>query len=85
MKVNNFNLQELQEKVGKDSRIDRERNENQEDPDEQSQHEEEPDETDDEQLIMKCFLENHATSICSNAAKGIFVNLEGAKRFLKGH
>ena len=34
---------------------------------------------------MKCFLRNFATSACPNAAKGIFVNLEEAKGFLKGH
>ncbi|XP_068736124.1 uncharacterized protein [Montipora capricornis] len=34
--------------------------------------------------VLQCFLENYATSICSNAAKGIFVNWEGATSFLKG-
>ena len=34
---------------------------------------------------MKCFLRNFATSACPNAAKGIFVNLEEAEGFLKGH
>ena len=82
MKANNFNLQE-QGRVGKESRTNRERKENQEAPDEQDQHKEETDET--EKLVMKCFLKNYATSTCSNAAKGIFVNLEGAKGFLKGH
>ena len=84
LKANNFNLQE-QGKVGKESRTDRERNENQEAPDEQDHHKEDSDETDEGKLVMKCFLKNHATSTCSNAAKGIFVNLEGAKGFLTGH
>ena len=82
LKTDFFNLQE-QETVNKRSKIHEPRKTEQEEADEKDLM---------EKIgyaglmeTMKCFLRNFATSACPNAAKGIFVNLEGAKGFLKGH
>ena len=82
MKSDFFNLQE-QETVNKRSKIHEPRKAEQEEADEKDLMEERSDEAVLETL--KCFLRNFATSACPNAAEGIFVNLEGAKDFLKGY
>ena len=78
-----FTLQE-QEKAHNRPKIHEPRNAEEEEADEKDLMEERPDEV----LVLetlKCFLRNFGTSACPNAAEGIFVNLEGAKGFLKGH
>ena len=35
--------------------------------------------------MTKCFLKIHKTNTCLNTTKGILVDLEGTRRFLKGH
>ena len=82
METDFFTLQE-QEKVHKRSKIHEPRKAEQEEADEKDLM---------EKIgyaglmeTMKCFLRNFATSACPNAAEGIFVNLEGAKHFLKGY
>jgi len=42
------------------------------------------DEMGDVFALLSCFQRNSPTSACPNAAKGIFVNLEEARGFLKG-
>ena len=81
-----FKLQE-QEKVHNRPKIHEPRKAEQEQADEKDLMDERPVETMLERLgsAKKCFLRNFATSACPNAAKGIFVDLEGAKGFLKGH
>ena len=82
LKTDFFNLQE-QEKVNKRPKIHEPRKAEQEQADDKDLIEEIA--YDALMHTMKCVLRNFATSACPNAAKGIFVNLEGAKGFLKGH
>ena len=35
--------------------------------------------------MTHCFLKIHKTNTCLNTTKGILVDLEGTRRFLKGH
>lgn len=35
--------------------------------------------------MTHCFLKIHKANTCLNTTKGILVDLEGTKRFLKGH
>ena len=80
LKTDFFNLQE-QLKIPETREAEQER------ADEKDSKEEKSDEMLLETLEtrLNCFLRNFATSACPNAAKGIFVNLDGAKGFLKGH
>ena len=82
LQIDFFKLQE-QEKVHNRPKIHEARKAEQEQADEKDSMDERPVEAVLER--PKCFLRNFATSACPNAAKGIFVNLEGAKEFLKGH
>ena len=78
-----FTLQE-QEKVHNRPKIHEPRKAEQEEADVKDLIEERSEEA----LVLetlKCFLRNFATSVRPNAAEGMFVNLEAAKDFLKGH
>jgi len=72
-----------QGKVRGRSRFSDVRKTEQEDPVRHDQQGEDEDAVSDE--MLSCFLRNSPTSPCPNAAKGIFVNLEEARGFLKGH
>jgi len=61
------------------------RRQEQEDRVGRDQQEENEDDDDDMANVLHCFLRNSGASACPNAAKGIFVNLEEARGFLKGH
>jgi len=70
-------------KVRKKTRINDIRRKEQEDRVGRDQKEEDDD--DDMAEVLRCFLRNSGASTCPDAAKGIFVNLEEARGFLKGH
>ena len=72
MKANYFNLQE-QPKVLKTGKINQKTRKVQRDIKDKEDLEE----------MLKCLQRNSATGACPNAAKGIFVNLEQARDFLK--
>lgn len=80
MKMKYLNLQE-QGEVCNVIVINETINAKQEDPDDEDTDEIEPDESLDQ--MLECFHRNVVASACPNAAKGIFVNLDEARGFLR--